>query len=102
MRLSLTRCRNFADVFKTPGKLRGKTPRTARKRDALEQRQPLTDVFAPNLQAAGPTPAKNTAFYEKVTRFKIAEDGGNVIPQQGAKARSALDCLETRILATME
>jgi hypothetical protein len=66
--------RNFADVFKTPGKLRGKTPRTARKRDALEQRQPLTDVFAPNAQA-GPTPAKTTTFYEKVTQFQIAEDG---------------------------
>jgi hypothetical protein len=87
MRLSLTRCRNFADVFKTPGKLRGKTPRTARKRDALEQRQPLTDVFAPNLQA-GPTPAKNTAFYEKVTRFQIAEDSGNVIPQTRVISRS--------------
>jgi hypothetical protein len=88
MRLPLTRCRNFADVFKTPGKLRGKTPRTARKRDALEQRQPLTDVFAPNLQAGGPTPAKNTAFYEKVTRFQIAEDSGNVIPQQRVISRS--------------
>ena len=87
MRSPLTRCRNFADVFKTPGKLRGKTPRTARKRDALEQRQPLTDVFAPNLQA-GPTPAKNTAFYEKVTRFQIAEDGGNAIPQQRVISRS--------------
>ena len=87
MRLLLTRCRNFADVFKTPGKLRGKTPRTARKRDALEQRQPLTDVFAPNLQA-GPTPAKITAFYEKVTRFQIAEDSGNVIPQQRVISRS--------------
>jgi hypothetical protein len=87
MRLSLTRRRNFADVFKTPGKLRGKTPRTARKRDALEQRQPLTDVFAPNLQA-GPTPAKNTTFYEKVTRFQIAEDSGNVIPQQRVISRS--------------
>lgn len=26
--------RNFADIFKTPGKLRGKTPRTARKNAA--------------------------------------------------------------------
>ena len=84
----LTHCRNFADVFKTPGKLRGKTPRTARKRDALEQRQPLTDVFAPNLQQSDHTPAKNTAFYEKVTRFQIAEDGGTVIPQQRVISRS--------------
>ncbi|KAM0718440.1 hypothetical protein Q7P37_005510 [Cladosporium fusiforme] len=72
---------NFADVFKTPGKLRGKTPRTARKRDALEQRQPLTDIFAPNAQA-GPTPAKNTTFYEKVTQFQIAEDGQTTSQQR--------------------
>ena len=75
-------------MFKTPGKLRGKTPRTARKRDALEQRQPLTDVFAPNLQQADHTPAKNTAFYEKVTRFQVAEDGGTIIPQQRVISRS--------------
>jgi len=27
------RSSDFADIFKTPGKLRGKTPRTARKND---------------------------------------------------------------------
>lgn len=32
------RHRNFTDVFKTPGKMRGKTPRTARKRNAEESR----------------------------------------------------------------
>ena len=30
--------RSIAEVFKTPGKLRGKTPRTARKRNGLEGR----------------------------------------------------------------
>jgi hypothetical protein len=30
--------RNVAEIFKTPGKLRGKTPRTARKRNPLETR----------------------------------------------------------------
>jgi hypothetical protein len=78
----LTLPRNFADVFKTPGKLRGKTPRTARKRDVLEQRQPLSDVFASNVQA-GPTPAKTTTFYEKVTQFQIAEDGEHTVSQPG-------------------
>jgi hypothetical protein len=29
---------DVAEVFKTPGKLRGKTPRTARKRNPLEER----------------------------------------------------------------
>jgi hypothetical protein len=74
-------------VFKTPGKLRGKTPRTARKRDVLEQRQPLSDVFASNVQA-GPTPAKTTTFYEKVTQFQIAEDGEHTVSQQRPLSRS--------------
>ena len=30
---------NVTEIFKTPGKLRGKTPRTARKRNALEVRE---------------------------------------------------------------
>jgi epoxyqueuosine reductase QueG len=30
--------RNVTEIFKTPGKLRGKTPRTARKRNPLETR----------------------------------------------------------------
>ena len=29
---------NLTDVFKTPGKMRGKTPRTARKRNVEENR----------------------------------------------------------------
>lgn len=69
----LTLLSNFADVFKTPGKLRGKTPRTARKRDALAPRQPLTDIFAPNAQIP-PPPAQTNAFYDKVAHFRIAED----------------------------
>ena len=30
---------NVTEIFKTPGKLRGKTPRTARKRNPLEVRE---------------------------------------------------------------
>ncbi|KAL2858483.1 hypothetical protein BJY01DRAFT_201282 [Aspergillus pseudoustus] len=37
---------NFTDVFKTPGKLRGKTPRTLRKREATENRVPLSEIFS--------------------------------------------------------
>ncbi|KIX99609.1 uncharacterized protein Z520_04242 [Fonsecaea multimorphosa CBS 102226] len=37
---------DVANVFKTPGKLRGKTPRTARKRHAQDARIPLSDVFS--------------------------------------------------------
>ena len=35
----LTANRNVTEIFKTPGKLRGKTPRTARKRNPLELRE---------------------------------------------------------------
>lgn len=31
-------CSNVTDVFKTPGKMRGKTPRTNRKRNISESR----------------------------------------------------------------
>ncbi|KAF2091783.1 hypothetical protein K490DRAFT_61213 [Saccharata proteae CBS 121410] len=64
---------NVADVFKTPGKLRGKTPRTARKRNPLEARAPLTDIFAPNLHNV-PSPAHNTQFFKQVSSIQIAED----------------------------
>lgn len=61
-------------MFKTPGKLRGKTPRTARKVNALvPNRQPLSDIFAPSAHIA--PPAQNaTSFYDKVAHFQIAED----------------------------
>ncbi|KJZ79893.1 hypothetical protein HIM_00607 [Hirsutella minnesotensis 3608] len=36
---------NLAETFKTPGKLRGKTPRPLRNESALETRVPLSDVF---------------------------------------------------------
>lgn len=60
----LTAASDFTEVFKTPGKLRGKTPRTARKRNADESRvvcsrsrgsplgllidsaQPLSEIFS--------------------------------------------------------
>ncbi|KFA78856.1 hypothetical protein S40288_05341 [Stachybotrys chartarum IBT 40288] len=38
---------NIAETFKTPGKLRGKTPRTTRKAPPSEARVPLSDIFAP-------------------------------------------------------
>ena len=38
----LTPNRNVTEIFKTPGKLRGKTPRTARKRNPLEAREVST------------------------------------------------------------
>ncbi|OTB19908.1 hypothetical protein K445DRAFT_313694 [Daldinia sp. EC12] len=37
---------NVAEIFKTPGKLRGKTPRTIRKVNAGEARVPLSNIFS--------------------------------------------------------
>jgi len=79
--VALTPLRNFVDVFKTPGKLRGKTPRTARKRDALGPRQPLTDIFAPNTQSTQLSPQKN-GLCEKVAHFQIAEDVEDQAPNR--------------------
>ncbi|KAL7796590.1 hypothetical protein V8C37DRAFT_372301 [Trichoderma ceciliae] len=45
---------NITEAFKTPGKLRGKTPHTIRKAGAIETRAPLSDVFA-----ASPSTSKN-------------------------------------------
>ena len=65
-------------MFKTPGKLRGRTPRTTRKRDALGTRQPLTDILAPNVPAQ--PSAQKSAFLDKVHQFQIAEDAENQPP----------------------
>ncbi|KAL5090554.1 hypothetical protein Trisim1_004180 [Trichoderma cf. simile WF8] len=46
---------NITEAFKTPSKLRGKTPHTIRKANAAETRMPLSDVFA----AAPPSVSKN-------------------------------------------
>nr|OQO23316.1 hypothetical protein B0A51_09451 [Rachicladosporium sp. CCFEE 5018] len=78
---------NFADVFKTPGKLRGKTPRTARKINDGPARQPLTDVFGPSVQHA-PTPAKPLSFLDKVAHFQIAEDVQQDAQEQRPTSRS--------------
>ncbi|RNJ52410.1 hypothetical protein D7B24_003708 [Verticillium nonalfalfae] len=46
---------NVAEMFKTPGKLRGKTPRTARKVITGEPRVPLSDIFS-SASKGVPTP----------------------------------------------
>lgn len=73
--------KDITDCFKTPGKLRGKTPRTVRKRDPMEIRavsyvplwmgrgsqaiQPLTDIFSANTQP-------NNALLHRVSPSKPA------------------------------
>ncbi|CAK7208509.1 hypothetical protein SBRCBS47491_000116 [Sporothrix bragantina] len=71
---------NVADIFKTPGKLRGKTPRTARKANKGDIRAPLTDVFSSTPKGA-PNPfavSKLTSLQQQQRRrsptFTVAED----------------------------
>ena len=87
---SLTTNRNVTEIFKTPGKLRGKTPRTARQRNPLELRevsisstwlpkisnkqlQPLTNIFMTNAQRAN-TPSLKGSPARPAPTFKVAED----------------------------
>ncbi|OQD79039.1 hypothetical protein PENANT_c065G07545 [Penicillium antarcticum] len=75
---------NFADVFKTPGKMRGKTPRTARKRAPEESRVPLSEIFSAAQKQlenqASPSPfihrvvSKATATTSTVPRTKDATE----------------------------
>ncbi|KAF7510109.1 hypothetical protein GJ744_007008 [Endocarpon pusillum] len=65
---------NVTDVFKTPGKLRGKTPRTVRKRNAVEPRVPLSDVFSSKpLTVSSPKGIPKPD--RSIAAFAIAQDG---------------------------
>ncbi|KAL8942810.1 MAG: hypothetical protein Q9211_001239 [Gyalolechia sp. 1 TL-2023] len=64
---------NMTEVFKTPGKLRGKTPRTARKRNPLEVREPLNDIFAPNAKITA-SPKNGPNFPKDQRHFQVARD----------------------------
>lgn len=61
------------DIFKTPGKLRGKTPRTVRKRNPLETRAPLTDVFSATPRGE-PSPFRQIHFEKPTPKFQVAQD----------------------------
>ena len=84
--------RNFTDVFKTPGKLRGKTPRTARKRDVEEHRvvglrsiscsainikltsfsQPLSEIFSSSHNGVGNKASTSPFIHRIVSRSTAA------------------------------
>ncbi|KAI4171583.1 MAG: hypothetical protein LQ343_004175 [Gyalolechia ehrenbergii] len=64
---------NMTEAFKTPGKLRGKTPRTARKRNPLEVREPLNDIFAPNAHIAA-SPSRGLNLPKEQRQFQVAKD----------------------------
>ncbi|KAI4114293.1 MAG: hypothetical protein LQ345_004901 [Seirophora villosa] len=64
---------NITEVFKTPGKLRGKTPRTARKRNPLDIREPLNDIFAPNAAKIA-SPFRSAYKSREQRQFQVAKD----------------------------
>lgn len=84
----------MAEVFKTPGKLRGKTPRTVRKQNDLTRAvrspskaflgvpanalaKPLTDVFASNIQLSKSLEPKSK-FHQELSHAQVTEDKENL------------------------
>ncbi|TLD12187.1 uncharacterized protein PgNI_03648 [Pyricularia grisea] len=65
---------NLVDVFKTPGKLRGRTPRTARKPPPTESRAPLSDVFSATPKAPNTPFGMAVAAHAQTPKLKVAED----------------------------
>ncbi|PGG99829.1 hypothetical protein GX51_06121 [Blastomyces parvus] len=60
---------NVTEIFKTPGKLRGKTPRTARKhKTPREARVPLSDIFSAQ-QNVRNSPAPPSRFHQEITKL---------------------------------
>ncbi|KAL6702909.1 hypothetical protein ACN47E_000810 [Coniothyrium glycines] len=84
---------NNLDVFKTPGKLRGKTPRTARKK-GLDARQPLSTILSANgqarLSAAEQSLRRNLQKSAAKARFHIAEDTENTPREQTPAAKTPI------------
>ncbi|KAI4282975.1 MAG: hypothetical protein L6R35_005281 [Caloplaca aegaea] len=64
---------NITEVFKTPGKLRGKTPRTAQKRNPLDVREPLNDIFASNAAKIS-SPMRSANKPREQRQFQVARD----------------------------
>ncbi|KAF2844875.1 inner centromere protein-like protein [Plenodomus tracheiphilus IPT5] len=83
---------NNLDVFKTPGKLRGKTPRTARKKNAEPRQQPLSNVLSANSHrrlSPAEMSLRNTLLKSATKpRFHIAEDADSMTRVQSPTART--------------
>ncbi|KAK7956179.1 inner centromere protein [Apiospora aurea] len=65
---------NVAEIFKTPGKLRGKTPRTARKANPGEARVPLSNIFSATPKGAPNPFVLSRAERNHTPKVKIAAD----------------------------
>ncbi|KAI2624264.1 hypothetical protein GGR54DRAFT_595785 [Hypoxylon sp. NC1633] len=65
---------NVAEIFKTPGKLRGKTPRTIRKVNPGEARVPLSDIFSATAKGTHNPFAMPIVYRNNTPRIEIAVD----------------------------
>ncbi|OTA63735.1 hypothetical protein K449DRAFT_421818 [Hypoxylon sp. EC38] len=77
---------NVAEIFKTPGKLRGKTPRTIRKINAVEARVPLSDIFSATPKGAPNPFAIPNINRNNSPRIEIAADPQSSPPKATAPA----------------
>ncbi|KAI1386342.1 uncharacterized protein F4822DRAFT_409703 [Hypoxylon trugodes] len=77
---------NVAEIFKTPGKLRGKTPRTVRRANATENRVPLSDIFSATPKGAHNPFVIPNMNRSNTPRFEIAADPQPSPPKQIAPA----------------
>ncbi|KAI5868558.1 hypothetical protein GGS23DRAFT_36772 [Durotheca rogersii] len=80
---------NVADVFKTPGKLRGKTPRTARKLNAGDARVPLSDLFSATPKGAPNPFAMPSINRHNTPKIEIAADPQPSSPKPMGPASSS-------------
>ncbi|KAL2022586.1 hypothetical protein VTK56DRAFT_4930 [Thermocarpiscus australiensis] len=65
---------NVAELFKTPGKLRGKTPRTARKADPGSVRVPLSEIFSAAPKGGHNPFATANSSQPPTSPIRVAED----------------------------
>ncbi|KAK4099314.1 hypothetical protein N658DRAFT_453368 [Parathielavia hyrcaniae] len=65
---------NVAELFKTPGKLRGKTPRTARKAEHSNLRMPLSYMFSATPKGAPNPFAMSSLPQPRSPQIQVAED----------------------------
>ncbi|KAI9731641.1 MAG: hypothetical protein M1818_007771 [Claussenomyces sp. TS43310] len=79
---------NVTELFKTPGKLRGKTPRVARKNNPLEARAPLSDVFSATPHGPGPNPFRKQQAVRQAPKFSVAEDASEPPKQKPPPLKS--------------
>ncbi|KAI0159710.1 hypothetical protein GGR57DRAFT_435308 [Xylariaceae sp. FL1272] len=77
---------NVAEIFKTPGKLRGKTPRTARKANLGETRVPLSNIFSSTPKGGPSRFALSNLTRHNTPRVKIAVDPQPFPPKAAALA----------------